>query len=265
MNLGEQIKTLRKAKSWTQAELAARCGITLRTIQRIESNAVKPSLFSLKKLSEALETDLSERLTEVTETYSNTSKPVKFMSTLLLILGNSLRRNSILVLAIAALLTTYFNWGKVKDSYLRAFNDTTIKVETINCGSETECDILLTKSDKSGVILWQKTYGGTSYDKAGQVLQTPDQGYLIVGSTSSFGKGNYDVMLIKVTSGGDIQWQQTYGEFFNEYGYSATQLTSGEGFEIEGTQQTCSTPNVSNECKDSIWKFQIDKNGQRIG
>jgi hypothetical protein len=180
------------------------------------------------------------------------------------VFGNFLRRNSILVSAAVLLLLAYFNWGTVQDSYLRAFDDTTIKVETINCGSETECDILLTKSDKSGMILWQKTYGGTSYDKAEQVLQTPDQGYLIVGSTSSFGKGNYDVMLIKVTSGGDIQWQQTYGEFFNEYGYSATQLTSGEGFEIEGTQQTCSTPNVSNDCKDSVWKFQIDKNGQRI-
>lgn len=264
MNLGEQIKTLRKAKSWTQAELATRCGITLRTIQRIESNAVKPSLFSLKKLSEVLETDLSERLTEVTELYSNTSNPIKPMNSFLPAFGNFLLRNSILVSAAVLLLLAYFNWETVQDSYHRTFDDTTITVETINCGSETECDILLTKSDKSGMILWQKTYGGTSYDKAEQVLKTPDQGFLIVGSTSSFGKGNYDVMLIKVTSGGDIQWQQTYGEFFNEYGYSATQLTSGEGFEIEGTQQTCSTPNVSNDCKDSVWKFQIDKNGQRI-
>lgn len=265
MNLGEQIKTLRKAKSWTQAELAERCGITLRTIQRIETNAVKPSLFSLKKLSEVLESDLSERLTEVTETYPTTSNSVKPMNSYLLVFGNFLRRNSILFLAAATILATYFNWGKVEDSYLRSFDDTTITVETINCGSETECDISLTKSDKSGNILWQKTFGGTSYDKAEKVLNTPDQGYLIVGSTSSFGQGNYDVLLIKVTSGGDIQWQQTYGEFFNEYGYSATQLSSGEGFEIEGSQQTCSTPNVSNNCKDSVWKFQIDKNGQRIG
>lgn len=265
MNLGERIKILRKAKSWTQSDLAERCGITLRTIQRIESNAVKPSLFSLKNLSEALETDLSVSLTEVTENISNTSNSVKSMTSFLPTLGNFLRRNSILFLALAGILTTYFNWGKIENSYLQEFDDTTITVETIHCGFETECDISLTKADKSGKILWQKTFGGTSYDKAEKVIKTPDQGYLIVGSTSSFGQGNYDVLLIKVTSGGEIQWQQTYGEFFNEYGYSATQLTSGEGFEIEGTQQTCTTPNVSNNCRDLVWKFQIDKNGRRIG
>lgn len=264
MNLGEQIKTLRKAKSWTQAELAERCGITLRTIQRIESNSVKPSLFSLKKLSEVLETDLSERLTEVTEPNSTTSNPIKRMNSFFPLLGNFLRRNSIFVSAVVLLLLTFFNWEKVQDSYLQVVDDTTIQVETINCGSQTACDILLTKSDQSGAILWQKTFGGTSYDKAEKVIKTQDQGYLIVGSTSSFGQGNYDVFLIKVTSGGEIQWQQTYGAFFNEYGYSATQLSAGEGFEIEGTQQTCTTPNVSNDCKDSLWKFQIDKNGQRI-
>ena len=264
MNLGEQIKTLRKAKSWTQAELAERCGITLRTIQRIESNSVKPSLFSLKKLSEVLETDLSERLTEVTETNSNTSTSLKPMNSFLPILGNLLRKNSVLVLATAILLSAYFNWGKIKNSYLQAVDDTTIRVETINCGTETECDISLTKSDKSGNILWQKTFGGTSYDKADQVLTTPDQGYLIVGSTSSFGMGNYDILLIKVNANGQVEWQQTYGEFFNEYGKNASNLASGDGFQIEGTQQTCTTPNVSNDCKDSLWEFQIDKNGQRI-
>lgn len=264
MNLGKQIKILRKAKSWTQSDLAERCGITLRTIQRIESNAVKASLFSLKKLSEVLETDLSVSLTEVTETSSKNSNPVKPMNSNYAFFGNFLRKNSILFLSIAAILTTYFNWEKIGNSYLQVFDDTTITVETIHCGSKTECDISLTKADKSGNILWQKTFGGTSYDKAEKVIKTPDQGYLIVGSTSSFGQGNYDVLLIKVTSGGEIQWQQTYGEFFNEYGYSATQLTSGEGFEIEGTQQTCTTPNVSNDCRDLVWKFQIDKNGQRI-
>lgn len=265
MNLGERVKTLRIAKAWTQAELADRCGVSLRTIQRIESNVVVPSMFSLKKLSQALETDLSERLTEFTEFNSQKSNSVKKMNTFLASISAFLKRNSILLLASAGLLITYFTWNQTQKKYFPAFDDHTITLETINCDSETECDISLTRSDKSGNILWQKTYGGTSYDKAGQVIKSPDQGYLIVGSTSSFGKGNYDVLLIKVNTEGEVEWQKTYGGFFNEYGYHVSRIASGEGFEIEGTQQTCTTPNVSNDCKDSVWKFQVDNDGQRIG
>ena len=39
-----------------------------------------------------------------------------------------------------------------------------------------------------------------------------------MGSTSSFGKGNYDVLVAKVSSVGEILWQKTYGEFLNDYG-----------------------------------------------
>ncbi len=265
MNLGERVKKLRIAKSWTQTDLADRCGISLGTIQRIESNVVKPSLFSLKKLGETLETDFSDSLTEFTETDSQTSNSVKKMNTFLAPFASFLKRNSILVIALVAIISAYFTWNQKKRTFLPAFDSFTVSLETINCGLETECDISLTKSDKSGKILWQKTYGGTSYDKAGQVIKTPDQGYLIVGSTSSFGRGNYDVLLIKVTTDGEVEWQQTYGSFFNEYGYFVSAFSSGDGFEIEGTQQTCGTPNVSNDCKDSLWKFQVDSEGQMIG
>lgn len=176
-----------------------------------------------------------------------------------------IRRNSVLLLAFAGIISTYFTWNQTEKTFLPAFDDFTVTLETINCGAETECDIFLTKSDKTGKILWQKTYGGTSYDKAGQVIRTWDKGYLIVGSTSSFGKGNYDILLIKLTTDGEVEWQETYGGFFNEYGYYVSTIPTGEGFEIEGSQQTCSTPNVSNDCKDSIWKFQVDNNGEQIG
>lgn len=264
MNLGERVKTLRIAKAWTQTELADQCGVSLRTIQRIESNVVAPSMFSLKKLNEALETDLSESLTEFTNADSQASNSGNKMNTFLTPITTFLKRNSFLLLASVGIISAFFTWNQEERTFLPAFDNFTVSLETINCGSDTECDIFLTKSDKTGKILWQKTYGGTSYDKAGQVIKTPDQGYLIVGSTSSFGRGNYDVLLIKVNTDGEVEWQQTYGGFFNEYGYFVSAFSSGEGFEIEGTQQTCSTPNVSNDCKDSVWKFQVDNKGKQI-
>jgi transcriptional regulator with XRE-family HTH domain len=60
MSFGEKIKEIRLRKGLTQSQLADETLITLRTIQRIEKDEVKPSLHSLKELSRALETDFSE-------------------------------------------------------------------------------------------------------------------------------------------------------------------------------------------------------------
>ena len=86
-------------------------------------------------------------------------------------------------------------------------------VNRVATGSKNECDIELVKKDSKGKVLWRRIIGGTSYDKAGQVVRTKDGSYIVVGSTSSFGKGNYDVFIVKVSSKGEILWQKTYGEF----------------------------------------------------
>ena len=56
------IKELRIKKGLTQQQLADETGITLRTIQRIENNEVKPSLYSLNALSRVLEMNFSESI-----------------------------------------------------------------------------------------------------------------------------------------------------------------------------------------------------------
>ena len=60
MEFGERLKELRTNLNCSQKELAEKTGLTLRTIQRIENNEVKPSLYSLKFIGEVLKTDLSE-------------------------------------------------------------------------------------------------------------------------------------------------------------------------------------------------------------
>lgn len=50
-----RIRKLRKAKKWTQKDLARASGVSRRTICRYEWNGVKPRTKNLRKLAAALE------------------------------------------------------------------------------------------------------------------------------------------------------------------------------------------------------------------
>ena len=76
MELGERLKELRTVLNYSQKDLSEKTGLTLRTIQRIENNEVKPSLYSLKVIGEALKTDLSEYVKK------SDTKPYEFNLTL---------------------------------------------------------------------------------------------------------------------------------------------------------------------------------------
>jgi transcriptional regulator with XRE-family HTH domain len=72
MEFGERLKELRTGLNISQKELSEKTGLTLRTIQRIENNEVKPSLYSVKAISDALELASSELLN------TSEAKPYEF-------------------------------------------------------------------------------------------------------------------------------------------------------------------------------------------
>ncbi len=138
-----------------------------------------------------------------------------------------------------------------------------IQVTTIGSKYGESSTILLTKNDPNGNEIWSKQFGGKSYDKASSILEIED-GYLIIGSTSSYGKGNYDVFVIKTDKQGKKIWQRTYGDFYNEYGYSAEK--TGTGYIIKGTIQKCSSNSdiFNRTCTTNVWFITIDAQGNEI-
>jgi hypothetical protein len=119
-------------------------------------------------------------------------------------------------------------------------------------------DVYLIKTDSLGDSIWTKTYGGMEMDGGTSVQQTSDGGYIIAGSTQSFGVIGNDVYLIKTDSLGDTLWTKTYGSIDNDYGSSVQQTPDG-GYIIVGNTFSFGAGNSdvylikTDSLGDSIW------------
>ena len=89
-------------------------------------------------------------------------------------------------------------------------------------------DVWLVKTDVSGNHLWNRTYGGTSEDRAYSMVQTVDGGYALVGYTYSFGAGDCDVWFVKTSTDGSVRWNQTYGGTGEDYARSMVKTSDGD-------------------------------------
>lgn len=77
-----------------------------------------------------------------------------------------------------------------------------------------------------------KFYGTSSYDQGFQVQQTSDGGYVILGNTTTPGRGT-DISLIKTDAFGNEVWRRTFGDTGDDEGKSFEIDASG-GFVITG-------------------------------
>lgn len=103
---------------------------------------------------------------------------------------------------------------------------------TSSFGAQRE-DIYLVRIDGRGELLWSKTYGGASNDNGWAILETADQGFVILGFTDSFGAGEMDIYLLRVDQAGQLLWERTFGGEQDEFGWDLTVDPDG-GYVIAG-------------------------------
>jgi hypothetical protein len=99
-------------------------------------------------------------------------------------------------------------------------------------------DFWLVKTDASGNVEWNQTYGGWDDDGAISLVLCSDGGYALAGMTESFGYGSDrdDFWLVKTDSSGNMEWNHTYGGIIREYGFCLVQASDG-GYAFGGS--TC--------------------------
>jgi hypothetical protein len=111
-----------------------------------------------------------------------------------------------------------------------------------------DADFWLVKTDSNGCEQWNKTFGGINSDSANSVHQTSDGGYIIAGTTYTYGAGAGDFWLIKTDSNGNKQWDKIFGGTSWEVAHSV-QLTSDGGYILAG------------ETAGDGWLVKSDPNG----
>ena len=138
--------------------------------------------------------------------------------------------------------------------------------DSLVSGNHGANDFWMVKLTADGTIQWQKSYGGTSDDKAISIQQTSDDGYIVAGfSNSNDGdltnnNGNNDFWLIKLTANGTLQWQKSLGGSSNDFATAVLQLIDG-GFMVVGYTFSIDGDVTNNHGNTDYWLVKLDGNG----
>jgi hypothetical protein len=138
-------------------------------------------------------------------------------------------------------------------------------------------DVYVVKLDASGNLEWQKMYGGSGDDRASEIQQTQEGGYIVAGYSESNdlegAVGNGRCYLIKLDSAGSVEWQMLYGLGYG-YGEGAGSVkqTLDSGYIVSGSYSrgpgedpvTYNGDNISilklNESGTAIWQTSLNAN-----
>jgi len=115
-------------------------------------------------------------------------------------------------------------------------------------------------------IQWQKAVGGTGVDTFRSTLQTSDGGYIIAGSSTSVdgdisgNHGSSDVIVVKLSPLGSIEWQKSYGGSGNESAESIKKTSDG-GYVIVGSSSSLDGDVTGNHGFGDFWIIKIAGDG----
>ena len=125
------------------------------------------------------------------------------------------------------------------------------------------------KLDASGNKIWRRYFGGTNNDRSYDVLQTEDNGFLMIGSSESIdfnvaegngSKGSYDFWAVKVNEDGTKSWFKSYGGSEIDVAYAIA--PSGDGkYVIVGDSRSNDGDISGAKGNADLWMIQIDETG----
>ncbi len=133
-------------------------------------------------------------------------------------------------------------------------------------GNHGWADYWVVKLTSTGAITWQKCLGGTGGEQASSIQQTADGGYIVAGfsySTNGDVAGNNgvsDYWVVKLDSGGVIDWQKCLGGTGGEQASSIRQTADG-GYVVAGFSSSTNGDVTGNNGGGDYWVVKLDSTG----
>jgi hypothetical protein len=113
---------------------------------------------------------------------------------------------------------------------------------------------------------WEKSFGGTSYEDAYDILQTPDSNILLVGRGGPLAEDfsecgeNGGYVIVKINTEGEILWSKCYGGNNTSIAYSVINASDG-GFTIAGFTYASDGDVIGAHGNADCWVIKITSNG----
>jgi len=130
-------------------------------------------------------------------------------------------------------------------------------------------DFWVLKLTAGGDLEWSKYYGGSFTDTPLGVIQTADNGFILVGSSDSNdvdiknNKGSYDFWVIKISSDGTLVWEKSFGGSEIDEARAISSSHDGNFIVVGDTRSSDSDIAVNNGAAD-VWILKISSEGSLL-
>jgi predicted secreted protein len=121
-------------------------------------------------------------------------------------------------------------------------------------------DLWLLKVNDSGIEIWDRIFGGSGEDIGYSVQETSDKGFIVAGTTKSYGIGGERLWLLRTDANGNRLWDRTFGGFVSSSGDGAWSVVEADdgGFVTTGY-----TSSFGAGGKD-LWLIKTDSWGNQL-
>lgn len=136
-------------------------------------------------------------------------------------------------------------------------------------GNNGLVDCWIIKINATGNIVWEKNYGGSGRDRAYDVQQTTDGGYIVAGlSVSNDGdvganNGEEDFWILKLSPSGNLQWEKNFGGSSDDWANSVQQTADG-GYMIAGVSSSNDIDVGGNNGLSDYWLIKLSPSGNLV-
>lgn len=136
--------------------------------------------------------------------------------------------------------------GYILTSYTDHFNPTLF-----------DWDYWIIKTNSTGYMEWNASFGGSNKDFADMAIETADNGFLIFGETFSSGMDDSDIWLIKINKTGAKQWDKKYGGSNLDYFNKILKINDSNYLIIGSTKSYTNT-------EVDLWIIKINNTGHEL-